>query len=719
MTNTFRFFLLVLACCGVFQITAQGGEWCLTGKRLQQKLQSNPALAQQFLDYNNQLRQQAQSSFSSRDVQEEIYIPVVFHIIHNGDPVGSGENITDAQCISQIDALNRDYNFQDPDIVTAVPSVYQALVANCRVKFCLAQFDQNGNPTSGINRYQFTNVSWDTDNDIDNTLKPATEWDNTKYLNIWSVRMGGTGTGTLVGDGVLAYSSIPFPSVMNGDGIVARYTNIGTTSNVPQQYRKGKTITHEVGHWLSLLHVWGFDSGCGDFGDFIDDTPDQADLNFGCPSFPHITCNNGPNGDMFMNYMDYTNESCQAMFTIDQAARMQTTLNGVRASIKNAASQCFYNLDAAVIQVVLPSDTVCSLSFKPVVTIKNTGTIAVTSGKFYFQFDGGSSQIVNWNGNIGSQQQVSVTLPVQTTTTGNHTFDITFGNVNNLPTDNFSGNNSLTVSFTAYEGGSSSSIPFAEDFEGIFPPADWSVYNPNGDLIKWAQNLTLGAYGLSLNCVSINNRAYTSNPNLKKDAFITGSYDLSSVTYPELKFDVAYAKYNTTRADSLNIYYSLDCGSNWLKIWNQRGDELATAPDQTTAFIPVPSQWKTVSVPLTSIGAQSKVSFKFENVSGWGNAMYIDNINVQNNPALSVNEIEKQEVKVFPNPAGKFAGVRFLQNHPFTSIKVFNSIGELVYQAVVNSDAVIFSVESFASGLYLLYLEGDGITQTDKLLISK
>jgi hypothetical protein len=694
-------------------LLAQQTDWCRSDKRLRERITSNPVEAAKWDAFVAQSRN-LQSS--SRAVNETIYIPVVFHIVYDNDAIGSGENITDAQCLSQIDALNRIYNFQDPDRVN-VPSYFQSLVANCNVHFCIAQFDPSGNPTTGIVRHAYPGVAtWDTESDIDNTLKPATGWNSSHYLNIWSVRMGGQ----LTTDGILAYSSFPPPfGAADQDGIVARYTNIGTTSNVPSTYRKGKTVVHEAGHWLGLLHTWGFDASCGDAGDYIDDTPDQADANYGCPGPIHISCNNGPNGDMFMNYMDYADDNCSDMFTIDQAARMHSTLDNGRVSIKTSGSVCFLNLDAAVLKVVLPADTICSLSFRPIVTIQNKGLTTITSGKFYFQIDGGSVQIVNWSGSLETQEQVQVTLPQQTTTAGTHTFDVTFGNVNAQASDGFSGNDNLSVSFVAYDGGTGASAPFAQDFEVAFPPLNWNIYNPNNDNVSWLWNLAYGGYALSNSCVSINNLAYPSNPAGKKDALITEAYDFSNIAYPELRFDVAYARFSAIRTDSLNVYYSFDCGSNWTKLWNQSGVQLATAPNQTTLFAPDPSQWKTVSVPLTFIGAQNKVSFKFEDVSYWGNAMYLDNINVQNNTALSVNEVQKQEIKVFPNPASKLVAVRLPAGHAFQQMQLLNTLGQVVYQAPVFDNSIIFSVEDYTNGLYLIHFIGKTSTQTERLLISK
>jgi hypothetical protein len=145
-------------------------------------------------------------------------------------------------------------------------------------------------------------------------------WDPTRYLNIWVCNLG---------DGLLGYATFPadLQSDPTNDGVVILYKAFGNIGVLHPDYNLGRTATHEVGHWLNLRHIWG-DANCGD--DFVDDTPTQQTSNVGCPTFPHVTCSNGPNGDMFMNYMDYVNDACMGMFTQGQKNRLTATLNGSR-----------------------------------------------------------------------------------------------------------------------------------------------------------------------------------------------------------------------------------------------------------------------------------------------------------------------------------------------------------------------------------------------------
>ncbi len=693
---------------------AQHG-WCGTMERVQKQIAQNPALQ---ADYDNFLNFLQQSNLqNSRATNEDvIYIPVVFHIIHNGDAEGTGENISDAQVLSQIDALNRDFNGLDPDVVN-VPSVFAGLVSTPHFHFCLAKFDPNGNPTTGIIREQFQFATWNTDSLIDNYLKPATIWDRNRYLNIWSCRFGGT----LTSDGVLAYSTFPGFGSADEDGIVSRYNCIGTTGAILQGYESGKTITHEAGHWFGLLHPWGTSGGCSTgFGgsDFVGDTPLQDQANFGCPAFPHVSCNaSAPNGDMFMNYMDYTDDACRSMFTVGQVANMLNTINGSRASLKNVATQCFYSLDAALVTIKMPVDTICSLNFKPVITLKNEGLTPLTSAKIYYQVDVDPIQIYNWTGNLNLQEEIQVTLPQITTFEGDHALSVTVGNANGIAADDNTLNDDATVNFYAYEGGASASLPLTEGFEGNFPQVNWTLVNTNND-VTWDQAF-YGAYGLSNTSTAIDNFSYLTNPNKRKDALVTDVYDLSATTYPELKFDVAYARRDATRYDSLNVYYSLDCGSNWTKIWNQWGNELATAADATVKFIPQANEWKTVNVSIPAAAGQSKVSLKFENVTGWGNVLYLDNINLQNNAGLAVTELSKVSVQLMPNPAKDRVAIQLPANHPFNKIAVYNNMGEVVLKSSLSANRITLDVSNFSAGLYFIHLQGNTNQQTERLLIVK
>jgi hypothetical protein len=247
-----------------------------------------------------------------------IRIPVVVHVVWRTP----AENISQAQIDSQIAVLNRDFRAQNSDIST-VPSVFSGLVSDSRIEFFLATEDKDGNPTSGVTRRQTTVASFTHDDKIKSQAAGGQDpWPTDKYLNIWVGKLGG---------GLLGYAQFP-GGPANTDGVVITHTGFGTVGTAAAPFDKGRTATHEIGHWLNLFHIWGDDgTGCGG-SDQCADTPNQAGPNTGVPSFPHVTCGNGPNGDLFMNYMDYVDDGAMVMFTKGQVERMLACLNGPRDS---------------------------------------------------------------------------------------------------------------------------------------------------------------------------------------------------------------------------------------------------------------------------------------------------------------------------------------------------------------------------------------------------
>jgi len=251
-----------------------------------------------------------------------ITIPVVVHVVHYGEPIGTGRNISAAQIQSQIDVLNEDYRRLNSDIYTT-PSAFRGTSDDPLIEFCLAQQDEYGYPTTGIVRWLGSQPTW-SNADIESIVKPNSIWDRDSYLNIWTLEFTST---TLLG-----YAQFP-GGTANTDGVVIRYNAFGTTGNVNPPFNLGRTSTHEVGHWLNLRHIWGDENACAQ-DDFVDDTPMQTVSSSGCPSFPTTdACSPNYPGIMFLNYMDYSDDNCLSVFTYGQAGRMDAALFGPRVGL--------------------------------------------------------------------------------------------------------------------------------------------------------------------------------------------------------------------------------------------------------------------------------------------------------------------------------------------------------------------------------------------------
>ncbi len=252
-----------------------------------------------------------------------ITIPVVVHIVYFS-PI---ENVPYENILSQINILNEDFRNNNSEIP---PDLFSNVDADCEIDFCLARVDPAGIPTSGVTRTQTTIFEFSGDK-VKFTAQGGKDiWDRDKYLNIWVCQLS---------SGMLGYS--PNPGVSpEVDGVVIDYRAFGSLGDyLYADYNQGRSCVHEIGHWLNLFHIWGDDGGAceGDQNagsDEVPDTPDQADANYGCVRFPHPSCTNI--SDMFMNYMDYSNDECLYLFTKGQRARMRAILNGPRVTLQSS-----------------------------------------------------------------------------------------------------------------------------------------------------------------------------------------------------------------------------------------------------------------------------------------------------------------------------------------------------------------------------------------------
>jgi pregnancy-associated plasma protein-A len=245
-------------------------------------------------------------------------LTVVVHVVHRTPQ----EDISDAQVKSQIDALNRDYMLKNTD-KSKVPAPFKSLVGNPNVQFKLATKDPQGKPTNGITRTATTVPEFGADNGVKHKRSGGKDpWDTSRYLNLWVCSLGG---------GLLGYAQFPGGPART-DGVVILNTGFGTQGTATKPFDKGRTATHEVGHFLNLRHIWGDRNDCSG-NDFVADTPPAQESNAGKPKYPHITCHNGPNGDMFMNYMDYVDDAAMVMFSVGQVARMNAALAGPRKKL--------------------------------------------------------------------------------------------------------------------------------------------------------------------------------------------------------------------------------------------------------------------------------------------------------------------------------------------------------------------------------------------------
>ncbi|MDB5234729.1 MAG: type sorting protein [Hymenobacter sp.] len=299
---------------------------CGTMDVLQAQLDADPAQAQRMaaIEAHTQRVLANPSMYRSTAAGTTLVIPVVVHVLYNT----AAQNISDAQVQSQIDVLNEDFRKLNAD-VSKTPALYAGLAADVNVQFVLAKRTPTGLATNGIVHKQTKTSSWSTNDAVKNSKRGGDDaWDATKYLNIWACNLG---------QGLLGYAQFPGGSAST-DGVVILYSAFGSRAKYAAgtytaTYDLGRTATHEVGHWMNLRHIWGDDNGACTGSDLVNDTPNQGAENYGCPVFPKVSCSN--QGDMSMNYMDYTDDKCMYMFSTGQSTRANAVFaaGGPRAGI--------------------------------------------------------------------------------------------------------------------------------------------------------------------------------------------------------------------------------------------------------------------------------------------------------------------------------------------------------------------------------------------------
>jgi hypothetical protein len=281
-------------------------------------VETQPEYRQRRLAVEESTRESIESGQALKVAAKLITLPVVVHVVHHE----KRENISDAQVKSQISVLNKDYRAKNTD-KSKVPAVWKSLVTDANIQFELATKDPRGNPTTGITRTATTVTDFKPDDSVKSKKTGGVDpWPTDRYLNFWVCKLS---------DPLLGYAQFPGGPAKT-DGVVILHTAFGTNGTAAAPFNKGRTATHEVGHFLNLRHIWGDRNDCTG-NDFVSDTPVARESNAGKPSFPHVTCGNGPNGDMFMNYMDYTDDVSMFMFTSGQVARMNATLAGPRKKL--------------------------------------------------------------------------------------------------------------------------------------------------------------------------------------------------------------------------------------------------------------------------------------------------------------------------------------------------------------------------------------------------
>ncbi len=412
--------------------------------------------SQQWEDEFQQLVQKIKINNISNKAQAQVFtIPVIIHVIHGGEAIGTYPNLAQGQLNSQIQVLNNDFggigynsgnypanafvNYASNQLLpqTNLDILGRVMIANCNLQFCLATLDTSGNLLAepGIDRINYINKGWTNPgsfstntalkNYIDGTIKPQTIWNVSKYLNIWVTDRSNSGS-------LLGYATFPPLSSLTGllgsygtsttDGFWCLSKAFGSQGIFPNGtylagYTRGRVSSHEIGHYLGLRHTWG-DATCAT--DYCNDTPPAKSSNFGSPNYPlnatgSNSCSSSVDGSMFMNIMDYVDDPAKYMFTTDQSTRIQTAMaNSPYRKFLGTHNLCSISSIAASAQFNLPNKF-CGLG-----TITPTNNSSGTPVPNYtWSVSGGA--IINSNNNV-------IIPSITFTSVGNYTITLIANN---------------------------------------------------------------------------------------------------------------------------------------------------------------------------------------------------------------------------------------------------------------------------------------------------
>jgi PKD repeat protein len=590
---------------------------------------ANPALYLEYLKEDARLETLDKQAYAnaykenSRNSGVLYIIPVVFHVIHT---YGS-ENISDAQIYDAIRILNEDYQKRNADTSAIVPE-FKSIIADCQIEFRLAKKDPNGNCTNGIDRIYSTLTNTADDN------AKLNQWDRSRYLNVWVINT----FSSTVGTGIAAYATPPGgPAAKDGVIIKNMYVgSIGTNGSTSTHI-----LSHEIGHFFNLSHVWGNTNSpgvaCGDDG--VSDTP-KTKGHTSC-NVHDSTCTPGVEENS-QNFMEYS--TCEKMFTLGQKNRMHNALNsdtGKRDSLWTATNLTV-NSGVSLPDVLCKADFTASFMANANNTICQGATLTFTDASW-----NGTPTAWTWSFSGGTPSTSTAASPViQYNSAGKYDVSLTVTNASGTVSTTKTGYVIVNPSVASY-----SNAFYSESFENAaIPNTDWQVRNqlPGGN--TWSQTTAAAATGSK--SVYISN---ASTYDTYVDELISPSIDMTKITgtNPAMTFKVAHAQKASTgsgSADKLQVYISTNCGLTWTLRKTLTGTSLSTAGVNSTWTTPTSGEWVMQNVNLAGYVSQTNFYIMFRFTSNAGNNIYIDDINISG--TTGNNEIISNDISfnIYPNP---------------------------------------------------------------------
>lgn len=686
-----------------------------------QEHQRQSELFEDWITKTKNLQHSETGLFARTDESQPLLeIPVVFHVIHNGEAVGTGGNLSDDKILEQLSILNADYRRLNAD-TTETPSTFTDIAADTRIQFVLARQDPEGRPTTGIvrklgsqSRYQWTGP----DSEDDLTLKGESRWPPGDYLNIYIADLFFSANTNLLGYATFPFSDVEGIDQINNntatDGVAVDYEYVGINADAGAFTSFGRTLVHEIGHYLGLRHVWGDGLNCSS-DDFVEDTPLQSKSYSGeCPSGMQSTCSSA---DMYSNYLNYTDDGCMNIFSAGQADRMRFVLQNSpkRASLLTSEGLTYpivYDVDLGIKSIISPAVADCNEIFLPTVELRNYGldsvkdfTISLLRNDVLLETKTIQTELAPNQLSVVSFEEVNMPSEVN----NRITFNIVAVNSNS---DENLGNNQKTIEISPFR---EEGLPYSLDFDSkiLFESRAqsgeslWEIVNAPGDEI----DNSAARFGFYLDSSRFG----------EFDYLITPVFDLSSLNSAEVSFKYAYARNSSNPSkDGLIFAISTDCGATYQNanfLFERYGTELATAPEADSVFVPSsPSDWEDVNINLTAFTGESNVRFAFIAHQANGNFIYVDDIQISSN-SLKAYDLGIRSIKNIPQvTCDDFViPTAEIKNHGFETIESFklkytivNNSSEELLQRIIQSGEltnVAISVSNLDDGEYNIQFE--------------
>ena len=606
-------------------------------------------------------------------------IPVVFHIIHNNGP----ENINDSQIHDAVEQVNLQYRKLNPD-TNQIVSAFQSIAADAQIEIRLAQIDPDGNCTSGITR-TVSALTYPGDHQV----KDLIHWPPDKYLNIY-VCFDAAG---LAGHALMPAAADTIPE---WDGIVIRHDYVGTIGT--SDYFKRTVLSHEIGHYLNLYHIWGGNNVPGfyyipvgnagncAYDDEVTDTPNTIGW-----SSCNLNANSCSSLDNVQNYMDYA--YCALMFTEGQKIRMHAALNSSIAQRNNLWTPA--NLAATGTDDL--TSQLCEVKFE-------TAKRVICQGDSVWFKDVSSHGVTSrlWNFESGTINGSSTGDTAIVVYNQAGVFDVTLIVSNGTDTLELTLSDYITVLPAA---GSDQGI--AEGFETTLADFSdkWNVREV-GQPYNW--EITNTGFQ-SIQSAMINNFEGGANQVYE---FFSDPLDLSGYTSLAVAFDWAYAQQISSNTDLFRIFISNDCGETWLPKKTYSGTSTLKSVSQfvTTPFTPASiAEWASDTVLIsgsTNFTDHTQVKFRFE--SKGGNNFFLDNIRIGKLDELGMHKVGAEDLlEIYPNPAAGTTILRWNEHAAPESVRMFDSQGRMIFKTndLTDLKSLIIPLEGLRSGYYLVRVD--------------